>query len=153
MDRISDFAAIRQSTRVPIATGEHEYTRWGFQTLLQADAIDVIQADPDWCGGISELVKICNLASAYGRMVIPHGHSVHPAVHVIAAQSPATCPMAETLLMALPSKQFFHTELMQPVGGAITLPSAPGLGFALDEAKIEKRTPRRWHRRRCARSR
>ena len=46
--------------RVPIATGEHEYTRWGFQQLLQADAIDVIQADPDWCGGITELVKICD---------------------------------------------------------------------------------------------
>ena len=140
MDRVSDFAMIRQSTRVPIATGEHEYTRWGFQTLLQADAIDVIQADPDWCGGISELVKICNLASAYGRMVIPHGHSVHPAVHVIAAQSPATCPMAETLLMQLPTKQHFHTDLMQPEGGSIALPTAPGLGIALDEAKIEQRT-------------
>ena len=94
-DRISDFAQIRRTTRVPIATGEHEYTRWGFLQLLQADAVDVIQADPDWCGGISELVKICTLASAYGRHVIPHGHSIHAAIHTIAAQPPAVCPMAE----------------------------------------------------------
>jgi L-alanine-DL-glutamate epimerase-like enolase superfamily enzyme len=140
-DRTDDFAAIRRTTRVPIATGEHEYTRWGFQKLLQADAIDVIQADPDWCGGITELVKICTLASAYGRVVIPHGHSIHAAVHVIAAQSPAVCPMAETLLLALPTKQQFHTEAMMPEGGSIALPTAPGLGFALDESKFERRTP------------
>jgi L-alanine-DL-glutamate epimerase-like enolase superfamily enzyme len=93
-DRIGDLAAIRRASPVPIATGEHEYTRWGFLQLLQADAVDVIQSDPDWCGGISELVKICTLASAYGRQVIPHGHSLHAAVNVIAAQSPATCPLA-----------------------------------------------------------
>jgi L-rhamnonate dehydratase len=140
-DRTDDFASIRQSTRVPIATGEHEYTRWGFQKLLQADAVDVIQADPDWCGGITELVKICTLASAYGRVVIPHGHSVHASVHVIAAQSPYVCPMAETLLLALPSKQQFYQQAMMPERGQIALPTAPGLGYALDDAKIEARTP------------
>ena len=75
-DRVGDLAAIKRTTRVPIATGEHEYTRWGFLQLLQADAIDVIQADPDWCGGITELVKICTLASCYGRPVFLHGHSI-----------------------------------------------------------------------------
>ena len=30
---------------------------------------------------------------------------------------------------------------MMPEGGSIPLPTAPGLGFALDEAKIERRTP------------
>ena len=94
-DRIGDFAAIKRATHIPIATSEHEYTRWGFLQLLQADAIDVIQADPDWCGGLTELVKICTLASSFGRPVFPHGHSIHPALHVIAAQSPGTCPMAE----------------------------------------------------------
>ena len=97
-DRIGDFAAIKRATHIPIATGEHEYTRWGFLQLLQADAIEVIQADPDWCGGITELVKICTLASSYGRPVFPHGHSIHPTLHVIAAQSPAECPMAEFLI-------------------------------------------------------
>jgi L-alanine-DL-glutamate epimerase-like enolase superfamily enzyme len=140
-DRTEAFATIRQSSRVPIATGEHEYTRWGFQKLLQADAIDVIQADPDWCGGITELVKICVLASAYNRVVIPHGHSIHAAVHVIAAQSPYVCPMAETLLLALPGKQQFHKEQMMPAGGSIPLPTTPGLGFSLDDAKVERRTP------------
>jgi L-alanine-DL-glutamate epimerase-like enolase superfamily enzyme len=138
-DRIGDLAAIRRASTVPIATGEHEYTRWGFLQLLQADAVDVIQSDPDWCGGISELVKICTLASAYGRQVIPHGHSLHAAVNVIAAQSPATCPLAEYLIVYQPTKQHFHTTMMQPAGGVIALPTAPGLGLDLDEGKIDRR--------------
>jgi L-rhamnonate dehydratase len=138
-DRVMEFAQVRKTTRVPIATGEHEYTRWGFLQLLQAEAIDVLQADPDWCGGISELVKIGVLGSAFGRPVIPHGHSLHAALHVIASQAPGTFPMAEFLLMAQPQKQHFHTEYLEPEGGAFALPSAPGLGIELDAAKIERR--------------
>lgn len=138
-DRIGDFAAIRRASRVPLATGEHEYTRWGFLQLLQNEAVDVIQSDPDWCGGISELVKICTLASAFGRHVIPHGHSIHAAVNVIAAQSPATCPMAEYLLLAQKSKQHFQTKAMEPEGGSIALPTVPGLGIEIDDAKVDER--------------
>lgn len=138
-DRINDFVAIRTATNVPIATGEHEYSRWGFLQLLQAEAIDVIQADPDWCGGISELVKICTLASAYGKPVIPHGHSVPAAVHVIAATPPSTCPMAEFLVRNQPGAQHFHTRFMRPEGGSIALPDVPGLGLEIDDSKLESR--------------
>ncbi len=138
-DRVSDFVQIRRRSSIPLATGEHEYTRWGFLRLLQADAVDVIQADPDWCGGISELAKICTLASAFGLQVVPHGHSIYAAVHVIAATPPATCPMAEYLIRNQPGKQFFHQTRFEPVDGAIPLPTAPGLGIALDDATVESR--------------
>jgi L-alanine-DL-glutamate epimerase-like enolase superfamily enzyme len=138
-DRLGDLAAIRRASSVPIATGEHEYTRWGFLQLLQAEAVDVIQADPDWCGGVSELVKICTLASAFGRQVVPHGHSVPAAVHVIAAQPPSVCPMAEFLVLAQPAAQHFHATYVLPERGAIDLPAAPGLGIAIDESKVERR--------------
>ncbi len=62
-------------------------------------------------------------------------------MHVIAAQSPYVCPWAETLLLALPGKQQFHKEQMMPAGGSIPLPTTPGLGFSLDDAKVERRTP------------
>jgi L-rhamnonate dehydratase len=140
-DRIGDFAAIKRTTRVPIATGEHEYTRWGFLQLLQADAIDVIQADPDWCGGISELVKICTLASTFGRPVFPHGHSIYPALHVIAAQSPGVCPMAEFLIRPQMAKQALHARQAWPENGSIALPDAPGLGIELASERIDTRRP------------
>jgi L-rhamnonate dehydratase len=139
-DRIGDYVAIKRSSRVPIAAGEHEYTRWGFLQLLQADALDVLQSDPDWCGGISELVKICTLASAFGRPVFPHGHSIHPALHVIASQSPAVCPMAEFLLRPQAAKQALHARPLWPENGSIALPETPGLGIELALDRIDTRT-------------
>jgi len=58
-----------------------------------------VQADPEWCGGISELLKIGTVASLYDVPVIPHGHSLHAALHVIASQSPMTFPLAEFLVI------------------------------------------------------
>ncbi len=138
-DRIAEFAQMRGSGRVPIATGEHEYTRWGFLQLLQTGGVDVLQADPDWCGGITELVKIGTLASAYGRHVIPHGHSTYAAANVIASQAPATFPMAEYLVRHQPTAQHFHVHALAPQGGAILMPDLPGLGIEIDAAKVETR--------------
>jgi L-rhamnonate dehydratase len=138
-ERVGALRQIRQAARVPIATGEHVYTRWQVKELLAGEAVDVVQADPDWTGGISELVKICALASAFEVPLIAHGHSLLPALHVAAAQSPQTVPMVEYLVRYQEHKQFFHAPIYRPVEGAVGLPDLPGLGIVLDEAKIDSR--------------
>jgi len=99
----------------------------------------VLQADPDWTGGVTELAKICALASAFEVPLIPHGHSLLPALHVAGSQSPATVPMVEYLVRYQETKQFFHTPIYRPAAGTIQLPELPGLGIVLDEDKIERR--------------
>ena len=79
-DKIESFAQLRRATSIPVASGEHIYNRWEVQDYLKAGALNVVQADPEWCGGISELVKICTVASLYDVQVIPHGHSLHEVV-------------------------------------------------------------------------
>ena len=143
-DRIEGYAEIRRATGIPLAGGEHEYTRWGFKVLLDAEAVDVLQADPDWTGGLTEMPKICALASAYDKQVIPHGHSVVPALHLIAAQSPAVCPLLEYLVLHNQNKQWFHKTMFQPQQGFVSLPQEPGLGIALDENKVLAREELRW---------
>jgi L-alanine-DL-glutamate epimerase-like enolase superfamily enzyme len=89
-ERVESWAAIRSASRVPLATGEHVYTRWQVKELLVNGAVDYVQTDPDWTGGITEQVKICDLASSFNIPVIAHGHSLMPALHIAAAQSPAS---------------------------------------------------------------
>lgn len=137
-ERVGAFRRLKAGTSVPVATGEHVYTRWQVKELLVADAIDVVQTDPDWTGGITELVKICTLCSAFEVPVVAHGHSLLAALHVAGAQSPSTVPYVEYLFRHQARKQFFHAPFYAPEGGTITLPDTPGLGFALDERKIEK---------------
>jgi L-alanine-DL-glutamate epimerase-like enolase superfamily enzyme len=138
-ERVGGLRQIRQATGVPIATGEHVYTRWQVKELLVEEAVDWLQNDPDWTGGISELVKICTLASAFETPVVAHGHSLLAALQVAGAQSPATVPYVEFLIRHQEMKQFFHKPLYWPEQGAVKLPELPGLGFVLDEEKIEKR--------------
>ncbi len=138
-ERVGSFRKIRQAAKVPIATGEHIYTRWQTKELLVNDAVDFLQNDPDWTGGITELVKVCALASSFEVPVVAHGHSLLPALHVAGAQSPAAVPFVEYLVRYQPTKQFFHTSIYRPEHGAVTLPALPGLGFGLDEEKIVTR--------------
>src|SRR5690606_28870202 len=64
-ERISALRKLRKASSVPIATGEHVYTRWQTKELLVHEAVDFLQNDPDWTGGITELTRICALASAF----------------------------------------------------------------------------------------
>jgi L-alanine-DL-glutamate epimerase-like enolase superfamily enzyme len=138
-DKIAATAGIRRRSPVPIATGEHEYTRWGIQLLIDAAACDVIQADTYWAGGISEMRKICTLASVAELPVIPHGHSVSANTHLIASQPPNLCPMAEDLIKWNQVHEFFLRDPVVRERGSLRLPDAPGLGMELDESRIESR--------------
>jgi L-alanine-DL-glutamate epimerase-like enolase superfamily enzyme len=143
-ERVGAFRRIRQASSVPLATGEHVYTRWQARELLASEAVDVLQTDPDWTGGITELTKVCALASAFDVPVIAHGHSLLAALHVAGAQSPNTVPYVEYLVRSQPGKQFFHSPTYEPVGGAICLPELPGLGLVLDMNKVLEREPVRF---------
>jgi L-alanine-DL-glutamate epimerase-like enolase superfamily enzyme len=100
----------------------------------------VVQADPEWCGGISELLKICTTASLHDAHVIPHGHSLHAALHVIASQSPMTCPFAEYLILKMASYYHFEKHPPAPAGARIALPQGHGFGIELDRAKVEQQS-------------
>jgi L-rhamnonate dehydratase len=60
-----------------ITTGEHESARWGFRMLLEMNCADIVQPDVGWCGGITELIKIADLADSHRVPVVPHGSSVY----------------------------------------------------------------------------
>ena len=132
-------AEIRKSTAVPLATGEHEYTRWGFEQLVATGAVDVLQPDPEWCGGLTEMRRIAALAAAAHRPVFPHGHSIQAAWNFVAAQPAALCPMLEFLWQFQPMAQHFHKRYVEPIDGRLQAPTAPGLGIELDEGKIDVR--------------
>jgi L-alanine-DL-glutamate epimerase-like enolase superfamily enzyme len=140
-DKLEAFGAFHRATSIPIATGEHFYGRYEAKRFLESQAISVVQSDPEWCGGLSELVKVCHIASLYDAQVIPHGHSVHAALHVVASQSPATCPLVEYLITKMRSYYFFEKRSLTPVQGKIELSDAPGFGIEFDPARTERREP------------
>lgn len=120
-----------------INTGEHEATRWGFRMLLEMDCCDVIQPDVNWCGGITELIKISALADAHAKLVVPHGSSVYSYHFVITRHN---SPFAEFLMMAPGADEvvpMFNPLLLDepvPKNGRLAASKldAPGFGVRLN---------------------
>lgn len=134
-----DFAGYRQlverrSYPIMITTGEHEYSRWGFESLLNT-GVDIVQPDVNWCGGLTELLKIKAMASAKNKLVIPHGSSVYSYHFAIASDA---TPFSEFLMMAPQADRIvpmFDPLFMNepvPVDGHISLDEKPGFGVELN---------------------
>lgn len=139
-DRIDSYARLKAKTRIPLSGAEHEYTRWGFKRFIDADALDVIQPDIYWCGGLSETLKITALATTHDLTVIPHGHSTPIGMHFSAAQSPIHTPLIEYLVKWNAINMHFLAKPTRPENGSIRVTDAPGIGMDLDPARIESET-------------
>ncbi|HEU4589574.1 MAG TPA: enolase C-terminal domain-like protein [Steroidobacteraceae bacterium] len=138
MSDLESFIRLSRSTSVPIATGEHLYGRWEAEQFFKTDALQFIQADPEWCGGVSETLKVAHLASVHGVKLLPHCHNVHAALAIVASQSPSVCPFGEYLINHVPEKLHFIKDPPLTRNGLVNLSEKPGFGIELDPSKVEK---------------
>lgn len=67
-----EFLELSRSARIPIATGERNYTRWGFKRMLTRGGVDIVQPDVSHAGGILETRKIAAMAEAFDVSLAPH---------------------------------------------------------------------------------
>ncbi len=127
-------AAVAAATTIPVATGENEYTRYGFRDLIEHESASILNADANILGGITEFMKVAALAQAYDLEVAPHGkQEVH--VHLVSA-------IANGLIVEFyagttdPMWGETFTEHLQLVDGHVESPDRPGLGFELNEEAL-----------------
>ena len=69
-----------------IAAGEYGYTVHYFNRMLEAGAVDVLQADATRCGGISGFLAAATIAGAH---MIPLSSHTAPAIHASPSCAPA----------------------------------------------------------------
>ena len=153
---------LKRSTSIPIATGERMYSRWDFKTILAEGSVDIIQPDVSHAGGISEVLRIAAMAEAYDVALAPHC-PLGPIALASCIQVDAIAYNAliqeqslgihynktADLLDYLADPAVFHYE-----DGYVNVPTAPGLGIALDEEKIRAASDHslRWRNPRMRRS-
>ena len=139
---------LRLKTSIPIAGGECEYLRFGFQQLLKNRSVDVIQPDICASGGLTEAKRIAALASTYGVDLVPHtwGTSIgiHVALHFIAnlESIPGRMHNADFLIEYDQTENSLREELTSPPiemsNGFIKVPTTPGLGIQVNEEALVK---------------
>lgn len=128
-DDIPGLAEFKQRTDIPLATGEHEYTRFGVRDLLMHHAADIIQCDATRVGGYTEMIRVISLTQAFNKGFAPHGME-HMHMHLVAAASNGL--YLEKLFMFNEMVNNVYLGAPQPQNGYITIPDKPGLGIELN---------------------
>jgi L-alanine-DL-glutamate epimerase-like enolase superfamily enzyme len=135
------YRELRKRIRIPLALGEHLYTAWEVKPFLEAGIVSVIQTDPDWCGGITEMMSIAALCRHWGIPLMAHGCGVAAAAHTTAALSGDLSPWLEYLFSYQEQQTCLFKYPLRPEKGVLTLrDDVYGLGMELDEDKVETRT-------------
>ncbi len=138
-DDAAELARLRQAIPQRIASGETLHGRRAFRELIEQQAVDVLQPDVKWTGGLYEAKKIAAWAEAYQMAIAPHNNS-GPVATAASAHLAATLP--NFLILETPSRRpEWEDELLKGThlveGGQVTrarLRARPGLGIEFDEA-------------------
>ena len=129
-DDIEGLAAIAAAIDIPVASGEHEYTKYGFRELIARGGADIAQPDIGRVGGVTEWMKVAQLAHAFNLPVAPHAFQV---VHLHVACATPNLRIVEYLGVSEELDKLVYTEFPQPVDGMWSpYPDRPGLGLELD---------------------
>jgi L-alanine-DL-glutamate epimerase-like enolase superfamily enzyme len=128
-DDIPGLARFKRGTDIPLATGEHEYTKFGFRDLLIGEAVDIVQGDFVRAGGFTEALKIAALSQAWNLKFAPHAME-HIHSHLVSAAPNAL--FVERLLLFEEITHQVYANAPSPVNGYLGIPDGPGLGLELN---------------------
>jgi D-galactarolactone cycloisomerase len=142
------FRQLADKVDVPIATGECEQTRWGFQDLLEKGGVQIAQPDLAYCGGPTEALKIRAIASSHGINVVPHcwgtqlnlasGAHFLATTYVEPGRAEVAEPLLETDLTRNPMRDEMYLTAVKIAAGVATVPTGPGLGVEPDRQAMKQ---------------
>ena len=137
-----DFPGLKQvvdSLSCPISTGEQEVSAWRFRDLLLLGNPDILQPDILNVGGLSEVVRVYEMAAANNKIVMPHSPTIGAnslaSLHAYSTVSNAVRPheFSEEFTGPVDNVASVFVDPIIPVNGVISLTDRPGLGVELDE--------------------
>ena len=124
-DDVAACAEVARSIRIPVATGENNYSRFEFRELCERRAARYLMPDVCRANGFSETLRIARLAAAHQILVSPH------VVHELSLQIAGALPngfLVEFMDWAPPD---LFADLPRCEDGAFRVPDRPGHGMAL----------------------
>jgi D-galactarolactone cycloisomerase len=162
-ENIDGYARLVSKVNVPIASGELEHTRYGFRDLIANRAVDIVQPDVAWSGGLTECKKIADLASAWQIPCAPHAFSsafcLLSNMHLVGASPNCWGPVGgnrnwyleryesrtglDGLIELDMNPNPLRTDIVDnPIRiderGAVTIPDKPGLGLEVNQEVLER---------------
>ena len=126
---LEGLARVSAALDTPIASGETEYARYGFRRMIELRSADVLMPDLQRSGGVSEFMRVSQMAAAYD---IPVSSHLFPemSIQVLGALSNAL------FLEYMPWFSDLYQERLEFDAGFAIVPERPGWGFTFDLDRI-----------------
>ena len=126
---LDGLARVAAALDTPIASGETEYTRYGFRRMLELRSADILMPDLQRVGGVSEFMRVGHMAQAHDVAVSSHLFP-ETSIQVLGALSNAS------YLEYMPWFSELYVEALEFVDGQALVPERPGWGFSFDWDRI-----------------
>lgn len=131
-----------QGFGVPIGGGDLGLTtHWEYEQAFEVGKIDIAQPDVTMAGGLTELMRIADVAKQRGKRVVTHGYKSNITIAANLAflsqhwdDEPAEYSTSQSPIRWELTKERFDIG----PDGRIAVPEVPGLGVSLDMAVVEK---------------
>ena len=140
MEDVAGHAQLKARSGVPVAVGENLHTRFGFESFMARDAVDILQPDVARAGGISEVRTIAAAAAERRLPISLHtygdGVALAASLHLAAALEDSS--VMEFDYNENPLRSGLLREPLEPVNGSMRPPDGPGLGVTLDPESVER---------------
>lgn len=135
---------IADTLDIPIAGGEQEPSIHNFRWLIRNDALDIVQPDIFYFGGMIRSMKVALMAHAKGKPCVPHisgsGLGYLYMMHFVSA-IPNAGPYHEFKGFNNEIPLECHTSALETLNGKIEVPTDPGIGVAIDQQFVNKHKP------------
>jgi L-alanine-DL-glutamate epimerase-like enolase superfamily enzyme len=126
---LEGLARVAAALDTPIASGETEYTRYGFRRMLELRSADILMPDLQRVGGVSEFIRVGHMAASHD---IPVSSHLFPetSLQVLGALTNAI------FLEYMPWFSQLYREQLSFEDGCAVVPERPGWGFTFDRDRI-----------------
>ena len=149
---VDAYLEVKSQQPIPVAGGEVLYNRFEARDLISRRALDIIQPDVRFIGGISEFRNVATMANAHGIQVNPHvwGSPIMVAASISLTSTFPSCPYSrnpqpyeqEPVMEFDQTPNPIRNELasiaFEQEGGYVDVPRGPGLGIDIDEKALER---------------
>ena len=136
------YTELRRYGNVPLAAGENHYTRFEFSRLIEDNVITIFQPDVSKTGGITEVMRIAHMASAYKIQCNPHtsmtGINMAACVHVLASIDNGGYFEGDVSRNNLFRDELVSTPYTVDKNGCVLPLEAPGIGVEVNEEFLLK---------------
>mgnify|MGYP003640886303 CR=1 FL=1 len=126
---------VNKSLKIPIAGGEQEPSIHNFKWLIEKDALDIIQPDIFYFGGMIRSMRVSKMAAIKGKDCTPHisgsGLGYLYMLHFVSA-IPNAGPFHEFKGLNQEIPLECATSDLSIINGMVSVPTGAGLGVTLD---------------------